>query len=70
MPPSSSHSSSATGPPGEQSPRMDIHRLDQAVQQFYQAALTQSTHKTYKAAERKYLCTNFSLSPLPTTENI
>ena len=44
---------------------MDIHRLDQAVQQFYQAALTQSTHKTYKAAEQKYLsfCTNFSLSP-------
>ena len=30
------------------------------------------THKTYKAAERKYLsfCSNFSLSPLPTTENI
>ena len=57
---------------GEQSPCMDIHRLDQAVQQFYQAALTQSTHKTYEAAEQKYLsfCTNFSLSPLPTTENI
>ena len=51
---------------------MDFHRLDQAVQKFYQAALTQSTHKTYKVAERKYLsfCTNFSLSPLPTTENI
>ena len=46
--------------------------MDQAVQRFYQAALTTSTHKTYKAAERKYLsfCTNFSLPPLPTTENI
>ena len=51
---------------------MDIHRLDRAVQTFYQAALTQSTHKTYKVAEQKYLsfCTKFSLSPLPTTENI
>ena len=34
---------------------MDIHRLDQAVQQYYLAALTSSTHKTYKAAEPKYL---------------
>ena len=72
MQPSSSHSSSAPGSPWEQSSRLDIHRLDQAVQRFYQAALTTSTHKTYKAAERKYLsfCTNFSLPPLPTTENI
>ena len=65
MQPSSSHSSSAPGSPWEQSSRLDIHRLDQAVQRFYQAALTTSTHKTYKAAERKYLsfCTKFSLPP-------
>ena len=36
------------------------------------AALTPVTHKTYKAAECKYLtfCVNFSLSPIPTSENI
>ena len=62
---SSSHSSSAPKPPWKQSPGLDIHRLDQAVQQFYQAALTPSRHKTYTAAERKYLsfCSNFSLPP-------
>lgn len=51
---------------------MDIHRLDQAVLRYYQAALTPSTHKTYKAAEKRYLtfCINFSLSPLPVSENI
>ena len=51
---------------------MDIHRLDQAVQQYYAAALTPSTHKTYKAAEHKCLsfCTDFSITPIPTTENV
>ena len=51
---------------------MDIHRLDQVVQQYYLAALTSSTHKTYKAAECKYLsiCNEFSITPIPTSENI
>ena len=51
---------------------MDIHRLDQAVQEYYTAALTSATHKTYKAAEQKYLtfCANFSLPPITTSENI
>ena len=54
------------------SPLLDIHRLDQAVLRYYLTALTPSTHKTYKAPEHKYLsfCNNFSLSPLPTSENI
>ena len=51
---------------------MDIHRLDQTVRRYYEAALTASTRKTYKAAEHRYLtfCNNFSLSPLPASENI
>ena len=51
---------------------MDIHKLDQAVLRYYQAALTSSTHKTYKAAEKRYLtfCNNFSLPPLPASENV
>ena len=46
--------------------------MDQAVQEHYTAALTPATHKTYKAAEQKYLtfCVNFSLSPISTSENI
>ena len=46
--------------------------MDQAVQEYYTAALTPATHRTYKAAKRKYLtfCVNFSLSPIPTSENI
>ena len=44
--------------------------LDQAVWEYYTTALTPETHKTYKAAEHKYLtfCINFNLSPLPTSE--
>ena len=44
--------------------------LDQAVWEYYTTALTPATHKTYKAAEHKYLtfCINFNLSPLPTSE--
>ena len=34
---------------------MDIHRLDQAVQTFYAAGLTSSTHKTYRVAECRHL---------------
>ena len=51
---------------------MDISGLDQAVQQYYAAGLTSATHKTYKAAERKYLsfCTDFSFIPIPTSENV
>ena len=51
---------------------MDIHRLDQVVQQYYSAALTSSTHKTYKAAERKCLsfCNEFSITPIPSLENV
>jgi len=33
---------------------MDIDSLDRAVQRYYSAALTPSTKKTYKAAEKKY----------------
>ena len=51
---------------------MDIYRLDQVVQQYYLAALTSSTHKTYKATEHKYLsfCNEFSITPIPTSENV
>lgn len=51
---------------------MDLHHLDQAVQLYYSAALTASTHKTYKAAERRYskFCLEFSLQPFPASENV
>ena len=51
---------------------MDIHSLDKAVQHYYSAALAPSTKKTYKAAEKRYLdfCKSFSITPLPTSENI
>ena len=51
---------------------MDIHSLDKAVQCYYSAALAPSTKKTYKAAEKRYLdfCKSFSITPLPTSENI
>ena len=34
--------------------------------------LTSSTHKTYKAAERKYLsfCNDFSITPIPQMYNV
>ena len=51
---------------------MDIHQLDPVVQRYFTAALTPSTHRTYKAAERRYLnfCKSFHLTPFPTTEAI
>ena len=51
---------------------MDISRLDRAVQHYYTAALADTTHRTYKSAERRYLnfCVDFSLTPFPTTENM
>ena len=51
---------------------MDLHLLDPAIRLCFPSALTSSSHKTYKAAENKYLTfyNNFSLQPLPTTETI
>ena len=50
---------------------MDIHCLDRAVERYYTAALTDSTHKTYRAAKRRYIkfCSDFALSPFPATES-
>jgi len=49
-----------------------IHSLDQVVFHYFISTLSSSTHKTYKAAEKRYLqfCSNFLVSPLPVTENI
>ena len=49
---------------------MDLHLLDPAIRLYFSSALAVSSHKTYKAAENKYLsfCKNFSLQPLPSTE--
>lgn len=51
---------------------MDLHHLDQAVRLYYTAALTASTHKTYKVAERRYsqFCAEFALPPFPASETI
>ena len=53
-------------------PQSSVYSLDQAVCRYFVAALSSSTHKTYKAAERRYLqfCNNFSLTPIPVSENI
>ena len=47
-----------------------IHRLTQAVQLYFNAALSSSTQKTYKSAEKKYLsfCNSFPFTPIPTSE--
>ena len=50
---------------------MDIHQLDEALRQYFTAALTNSTHKTYTSAERRHLnfCKDFSLVPFPVSES-
>ena len=47
---------------------LNIHRLDQAVQEYYTESQTPVTHNTYEVVEYKYLtfCVNFNLSPIPT----
>ena len=49
---------------------MDLWELDNAVQRYFAAGLTPSTHKTYLSAEKRYLdfCRSFSIVPLPTSE--
>ena len=51
---------------------MDVHSLDGAVQHYFSAVLTQSTHKTYQATANKYFafCESFNLKTLPTSEAI
>ena len=48
-----------------------VSQLDAAVSKYYMAGLTASTHKTYRAAERRYLdfCGSFSITALPTSES-
>ena len=50
---------------------MDIHSLDKALQRYYSAALASSTHKTYKAAERRNASffEKFEVNPLPANES-
>ena len=44
---------------------MDLHIVDPAIRRYFSSALATSSHKTYKAAENKYLtfCNNFRLQP-------
>jgi len=45
--------------------------LDQAVYHYFTSALTASTHKTYKAADRRYsqFCKDFSITSFPVSES-
>ena len=52
---SSFNNSSPTNHPGNTEPHLDIHQLDETVRGYFAAALAPSTHKTYAAAERRYL---------------
>ena len=51
---------------------MDIHALDGAVQMYFKAGITESSHRTYGTAERRYrkFCQDFSLEPYPVNANI
>jgi len=51
---------------------LDLQELDQTVQQYFTAGLAPSSHKTYQTAECRYLgfCSNFALTPLPTSEEL
>jgi len=50
---------------------LDVHSLDQAVNHYFTLALSASTHKIYKAVDRRYsqFCTDFSLTPFSTSES-
>jgi len=49
---------------------LDLHILDPTIRLYFSSALAASSHKTYKAAENKYLtfCNSFGLQPLPSSE--
>lgn len=51
---------------------MDVHSLDVSLRQYYSAALSDSTKKTYQAAASRYFafCESFGLPPFPTSESI
>ena len=50
---------------------MDIHSFYKTIQGYYSAALASSTHKTYKAAERRYasFCEKFEVNPLSASKS-
>ena len=52
---------------------MALHQLDPIVQKYYSAALTASTHRTYRSAEARYLqfCQKFHIKdPIPASEAV
>ena len=51
---------------------LDLQELDQTVQRYFTAGLAPSSHKTYRAAECRYLdfCSSFALISLPTSEEL
>ena len=46
--------------------------MDGALQTFFAAGIADSSHRTYKTAEKRFLtfCNDFSLNPYPVNENI
>ena len=49
----------------------EIQQLDHAIQRFFTAGLSTASHKTYRCAEKRYLCfcTQFSFDPFPASES-
>ena len=49
---------------------MDISILVPAVQELFEAGITNSTHRVYKSGDKRYneFCSNFRLTPYPVTE--
>jgi len=53
-------------------PRLDINKLEEAVQYYYEQGLAPSTKKSYLAGQKCYLffCSAICRQPIPTSEDI
>lgn len=63
-------SGSTARPPGDIKTRLDIEKLDAAVELF-SSGLAESTQQAYKSAKRRYVhfCVQHETCPIPATEN-
>jgi len=67
-----SHFQGAGGVAGNSATRLDLQKLEEAVQFYFTKGLAQSTLRTYRSGKDRYLkfCSQAVLNPLPVSEQV
>ncbi len=64
------HLARDVGGPGNQTPRLDVAKLDRAAQTYFSKGLADSTQRTYGSGQRRYLrfCRESGVQAVPASE--